>query len=221
MKRAILMTVAAAASLAWASADWAQPSNRGAGGPQGQQSSQGGPQGQSSSRGGPQAQSSSKGGPQGHQQSNQGGPQGQHVTTQQPKTLPPVNSNTRNTNNSYRGNTNHGNKNNNNNNRNNGNRNNNNNAQVNITSLRRNVQATHRYHAPAYRPPHGYAPRRWSYGQHLPHGYYAQSYWITNFLMYSLFAPPRGYVWVRVGDDALLINQYTGEIIAVEYRVFY
>jgi len=33
-------------------------------------------------------------------------------------------------------------------------------------------------------------------------------------------APPDGYVWVRYGDDALLIDEYSGDIIQVEYDVF-
>jgi Ni/Co efflux regulator RcnB len=63
--------------------------------------------------------------------------------------------------------------------------------------------------------------RRWSYGQNLPAAYYARSYWIDDFLLYALYGPPAGYVWVRVGDDALLIDRYTGRIAAVEYGVFY
>ena len=33
--------------------------------------------------------------------------------------------------------------------------------------------------------------------------------------------PPPDAVWVRYGDDALLIDRYTGEVIQVEYGVFY
>jgi Ni/Co efflux regulator RcnB len=90
-----------------------------------------------------------------------------------------------------------------------------------IASLRRNVQSSRRFNAGAYQPPRGYSPRRWSYGDRLPGGYYARNYWITDYLLYSLFAPPPGLVWVRVGPDALLIDEYTGEVIQVEYGVFY
>ena len=83
------------------------------------------------------------------------------------------------------------------------------------------MQASHRYRAGAYRPPQGYTYRRWAYGQRLPGAYYARNFWISNFLAYSLFAPPPGLVWVRYGPDALLIDQYTGEIIQVRYGVFY
>jgi Ni/Co efflux regulator RcnB len=90
-----------------------------------------------------------------------------------------------------------------------------------IAALRRNVQAPRRFHVGGYRAPPGYTPRHWSYGQRLPRAYFARNYWITDYLAYLLFAPPDGLVWVRVGDDALLIDEYTGEIIQVDYGVFY
>jgi Ni/Co efflux regulator RcnB len=90
-----------------------------------------------------------------------------------------------------------------------------------VAALRRNVQAQRHFSAGAYRQPQGYRQRHWSYGQRLPGGYYARNYWITDYLAYSLFAPPDGLVWVRVGPDALLIDQYSGEIIQVDYGVFY
>ena len=89
------------------------------------------------------------------------------------------------------------------------------------SSLRSNVQSSHRYHAGSYRQPYGYHSRRWSYGQRLPTLYFVSDYWITDYLDYALFAPSDGLVWVRVGDDALLIDRYNGEIIRVEYGVFY
>ncbi len=90
-----------------------------------------------------------------------------------------------------------------------------------LPSLRRNVQAPQHFHAGDYRPPQGYQARHWSYGERLPRDYFARDYWLTDYFMYALFAPPDGYVWVRVGDDALLIDEETGEIIRVEYGVFY
>jgi Ni/Co efflux regulator RcnB len=85
----------------------------------------------------------------------------------------------------------------------------------------RNVQASQRFNAGLYRPPMGYVSRNWNYGQRLPAAYYARGYWINDYLLYALYGPPSGFVWVRVGDDALLINRYTGEIVAVETGVFY
>jgi Ni/Co efflux regulator RcnB len=88
-------------------------------------------------------------------------------------------------------------------------------------SLRGNVRSSHRFHAGTYHRPHGYHFRHWRYGQRLPSFYFVRDYWIMDYLMYALFAPPDGYIWVRVGDDALLIDEETGEIIRVEYGVFY
>jgi Ni/Co efflux regulator RcnB len=39
--------------------------------------------------------------------------------------------------------------------------------------------------------------------------------------MFDLPMPPRGYEWVRYGDDALLVNIRTGEIVDVVYDVFW
>ena len=69
--------------------------------------------------------------------------------------------------------------------------------------------------------PNGWFERRWTYGQRFPRGWYGRQYWITNFMAFGLFAPPYGYEWVRYGNDALLINTYTGVIVRVEYGLFY
>lgn len=90
-----------------------------------------------------------------------------------------------------------------------------------VARLRRNVHARHRFHAGIYRAPRGYRYRRWHFGQFLPGIYWNRNYWITDFLAFGLFAPPPGYVWVRFGPDALLIDEYTGEIIQVDYGVFF
>jgi Ni/Co efflux regulator RcnB len=84
-----------------------------------------------------------------------------------------------------------------------------------------NFRAAQRFRAPPYRRPPGYFARRWSWGQILPAPYWTRDYWLTDFYAYDLPPPPYGAIWVRVGDDALLIDQYTGEIIEVDYGVFY
>ena len=90
-----------------------------------------------------------------------------------------------------------------------------------VAALRRNVQASHRFHVGAYQAPAGYRARHWSHGQRLPGFLFARNYWLLNYAAYALFPPPPGLVWVRVGADALLIDQFTGEIIQVDYGVFY
>jgi len=93
--------------------------------------------------------------------------------------------------------------------------------QPSINSLRLNVQATRRFHSSNYLQPAGYQSRHWGYGERLPRSYFARNYWITDFSMFGLFAPPTDLIWVRVGDDALLIDRYSGDIVQVDYGVFY
>ncbi|HEY3777493.1 MAG TPA: RcnB family protein [Rhizomicrobium sp.] len=90
-----------------------------------------------------------------------------------------------------------------------------------VAHLRKNVFARHRFHAGVYRAPPGYRYRRWRYGQFMPAAYWGRDFWITDFLAFGLFAPPPGYVWVRYGPDAVLIDEYTGEIVRVDYGVFF
>jgi len=90
-----------------------------------------------------------------------------------------------------------------------------------VAALRKNITATRRFHAGIYHAPPGYHYQRWGYGQFLPAIYWGRDFWITDFLAFGLFAPPPGYIWVRYGPDALLIDEYTGEIIQVDYGVFY
>lgn len=90
-----------------------------------------------------------------------------------------------------------------------------------VAARRRNIQAPRHFHAGAYRAPRGYVARRWSFGERLPAAYFARDYWLGNYALYGLFAPPSGLVWVRVGNDGLLIDEYTGEIVQVEYGLFY
>lgn len=89
------------------------------------------------------------------------------------------------------------------------------------SQYRRNFKAQRRFRIGIYHAPRGYYYRRWHYGERLPIAFYARDYWLLDFIAYGLFAPPPGCVWVRYGDDALLIDTYTGEIIQVRYDVFY
>jgi len=90
-----------------------------------------------------------------------------------------------------------------------------------FNSLRRNMQAPRHFRNGHYHAPQGYQQRHWGYGERLPRGYFVRDYWISNFLMFGLFAPPSDLIWVRVGNDALLVDRYSGEIVQVRYSVFY
>jgi Ni/Co efflux regulator RcnB len=86
---------------------------------------------------------------------------------------------------------------------------------------RRAVHARHRYHVGAYRRPHGWYRHHWAIGNRLPRGWFARDYWITDWAIYGLWAPIDGLVWVRVGPDAMLIDPVTGEVVGVEYGIFW
>jgi Ni/Co efflux regulator RcnB len=91
-----------------------------------------------------------------------------------------------------------------------------------VLKVRANIRAPHRFRAPrSYVRPIGWYPHRWVYGERLPHAFFAPDYFILDFAAFGLFAPWDGYEWVRYGDDALLIDIETGEVIRVEYSVFY
>jgi Ni/Co efflux regulator RcnB len=79
----------------------------------------------------------------------------------------------------------------------------------------------HRFRGPSYHRPSGWYYRRWSFGDFLPSLFWSSQYWISNYAMYDLPPPPPGAVWVRYGDDAVLIDRFTGEVIDVEYDFFY
>jgi len=85
----------------------------------------------------------------------------------------------------------------------------------------RSFHVSRRFYAPAYRRPSGWYEHRWSFGAFLPTAFWVRDYWLIDFADYDLPPPPYGAVWVRVGPDALLVDQDTGEIITVAYDVFY
>lgn len=91
----------------------------------------------------------------------------------------------------------------------------------NYSQYHRTFRASRRFHAGVYRRPSGWYYRRWSYGDTLPRLFWGRDYWLLNFSAYGLMAPPPGTVWVRYGSDAILIDQYSGEVIQVAYGVFY
>lgn len=84
-----------------------------------------------------------------------------------------------------------------------------------------NRQADQRYHWNSYQRPSGWYSRRWAFGMILPSLFWSRDYWIDSYWDYGLMDPPYGYVWVRNGDDAMLVNVETGDILSVEYGLFY
>ena len=81
-------------------------------------------------------------------------------------------------------------------------------------------QAPRRFSASRYTPPRGYQVRSWSYGQRMPSQYRARSYVVSDYGRYGLRAPPRGYEYVRSGNDVVLTAVATGLITAVIAGLF-
>jgi Ni/Co efflux regulator RcnB len=93
--------------------------------------------------------------------------------------------------------------------------------QLNRRSWQYNRRAERRYRWHRYNPPRHWKYRRWGFGMILPSPFWVRQYWITNYWQFGLPNPPYGYVWVRYGNDALLINVRSGQILQVVYGLFY
>jgi Ni/Co efflux regulator RcnB len=85
---------------------------------------------------------------------------------------------------------------------------------------RPSYRSQQRYRVGAYRYPRGFYVNRWSFGDYLPGGWYGQSYYL-NAWQYGLPTPPIGCEWVRVGDDALLVDVWSGQVLSVYYDLFW
>lgn len=79
----------------------------------------------------------------------------------------------------------------------------------------------HRYRGHYWSPPIGFYVHVWNFGEHLPRGWYQPNYRILDWWTYDLPVPPPGYVWVRIGDDALLTDEFNGRVIQVVRYVFW
>ena len=81
-------------------------------------------------------------------------------------------------------------------------------------------QSQRRYNAGRYQPPRGYQVRTWAYGQRMPSYYRSNQYVVSNYGQYGLRAPPRGYHYVRSGNDVVLAAVAGGLITAVIAGLF-
>jgi len=85
---------------------------------------------------------------------------------------------------------------------------------------RPSYRSPQRYRAPAYRYPRGWYVNRWSFGDYLPGGWFS-SYYYLDWFRYGLPMPPIGCEWVRVGDDAVLVDVWSGRVLSVYYDLFW
>ena len=81
-------------------------------------------------------------------------------------------------------------------------------------------RAERRFYVRPYDYPQGWYARSWYFGDYLPWGWFAPNYYL-DWGNYGLPSPPIGAEWIREGHDALLIDIYTGEVLSVEYNVFW
>jgi len=88
-----------------------------------------------------------------------------------------------------------------------------------VRAYDRYQRSERRYNAGRYSPPRGHQVRQWSYGQRLP-SYYSQGYVVNDYNRYGLRAPPRGYHYVRSGNDVVLAAVAGGLITAVIAGLF-
>lgn len=76
-----------------------------------------------------------------------------------------------------------------------------------------------RWMAGQYRRPSGWRARRWARGERLPPAYRSSAYYI-DYRTYGYRAPPRGYRYVRVDNDVVLVAIATGIISAIIVNQF-
>lgn len=78
-----------------------------------------------------------------------------------------------------------------------------------------------RYRVSIWIAPAGYYSRYWRDGDFLPFDWYGPRYRLSDWWAYDLPWPPPGYDWVRIGDDVLLVDRYSGRIVQVVRNVFW
>jgi len=80
-------------------------------------------------------------------------------------------------------------------------------------------RAERRYKAARYQAPRGYQAHQWRHGEKLPPAYRGRAYQV-DYRAYRLAPPPRGYQYVRVGNDVVLTAIATGVIASVIQQLF-
>lgn len=92
----------------------------------------------------------------------------------------------------------------------------------NVRVTRKVFRAPRRFHiARPWVAPRGFVFRRFRLGERVPTVLLVPTYFLLDFALYELPPPPPGYVWIREGSDAVLVDRYTGEVVQVAYDVFY
>jgi Ni/Co efflux regulator RcnB len=85
---------------------------------------------------------------------------------------------------------------------------------------RRTITTTKHYNAGVFVAPPGYTYTRYELGQRVNGELLGKNYTLTSYGDYALQAPPSGLEWIRVGDDALLVDTNSGEVVQSDYGLF-
>lgn len=86
---------------------------------------------------------------------------------------------------------------------------------------RRTITTTRHFDDGAFVAPPGYTYSRYELGARVPAVLLDDDGLVlTGYSTYGLTAPPDGLSWIRVGDDALLVDRRTGEVVETDYDLF-
>ena len=84
----------------------------------------------------------------------------------------------------------------------------------------RTITATKHYNTSAFIAPPGYTYTRYTVGERAPSMLLGGRYTLVKYSTYGLEAPPEGLTWIRAGNDALLVDAKTGEVVQTDYSLF-
>jgi len=86
---------------------------------------------------------------------------------------------------------------------------------------RRTITTTRHYDDGAFMGPAGYTYSRYELGARLPAALLSDDNLVLGgYASYDLETPPNGLTWMRVGDDAMLVDRNTGEVVETDYDLF-
>jgi Ni/Co efflux regulator RcnB len=84
----------------------------------------------------------------------------------------------------------------------------------------RTITATKHYNTSVFMGPPGYTYTRYTVGERAPSMLLGGRYTLVKYSTYGLEAPPEGLTWIRAGNDALLVDAKTGEVVQTDYSLF-
>ena len=84
----------------------------------------------------------------------------------------------------------------------------------------RTITPTKHYNTSVFMGPPGYVYTRYTIGERAPSTLLGGRYTLVKYSTYGLESPPDGLTWIRAGDDALLVDGKTGEVVQTDYSLF-